>query len=143
MKAYELTYIISPEISSEEAETTAKEIDSGIQAGEGVVVKSEKPQAKTLSYAIKGRASGFVGSIEFQMEPENLGQLQEKLQKDGKIIRHIVIIKEPVRVRKERRTRTPMQSTSETKPETKTEESSKLKVELKDIEQKLDEILGQ
>ena len=153
MKTYELTYIISPEITSEEAEEKAKEIESIILSKEGTVLKQLNPIAKTLSYPIKKHASGFFGIIEFQLEPEKLIELKEMLVKDGKIVRHMIIIKEPVRIRKERRTKIKPESIFEIeKPEAKTEKEEpsltkasegKQKVELKDIEQKLDELLGE
>ena len=67
----------------------------------------------------------------------------------------MIIIKQPVRIKKERRQRTPVAegTTPEAVAEAKTEEieekkeqkktEEKPKVELKDIEQKLDELLGE
>ena len=153
MKSYELTYIISPEITNEEANAKGKEIESSIQSKEGLILRQENPNAKTLSYPIKKHASGFIGVLEFQIEPEKLSEINEIMKKDDKIVRHMVIIKRPVRERKIRRARkeaAPILEKSEKiemqRPEQepspiKTE--SKAKVELKDIEQKLDEILGE
>ena len=140
MKTYELTYIVSPEITSEEADAKAKEIEFVIQNKEGIILKQSNLIAKTLSYPIKKRASGFFGVLEFQ------------------IVRHMVIIKEAVRIRKERRNRgmprtklepafgikqkTETEITKEEKP-VSTKTPGKEKVELKDIEQELDEILGE
>lgn len=152
MKTYELTYIISPEISLEEAQGLAKEIESDIQAKDGAILRQDSPTAKTLCYPIKKRASGFIGVFEFQLEPDKLNELQAKIQKDGKFVRHLVIIKEPARKRKERRVKSETVG-AEPKAEINSEEKSAHdashsdaggeKVELKDIEQKLDEILGQ
>jgi small subunit ribosomal protein S6 len=157
MKTYELTYIISPEMSSEEAEAKAKEIETAVASREGIILKQTNPTAVTLSYPIKKRASGFFAVIEFQAEPEKLVELKEMVQKDGKIVRYMLIIKEPARIRRERRgkretivpeikiehkTETVENKAEETEaPAQKTVE--KPKVELKDIEQKLDELLGE
>ena len=154
MKTYELTYIISPDISFKEAETTAKDIESFIQSKEGIILKQDNPTAKTLAYTIKKHSSGFVGCIEFQLEPEKMDELQKKLQKDlpgGKILRHMVIIKEVKKVKKERKSRTISPTSEEPNKEVSTEEKNELvkvaeekeRVELKDIEQKIDEILGE
>ena len=152
MKTYELTYIISPEITSEEADAEAKEIESIILSKEGTVLKQLNPIAKTLSYPIKKHASGFFGIIEFQLEPEKLIELKEMLVKDGKIVRHMIIIKEPVKLRKERRTKAKPIPSFEIEQKTEIEPAKKEKpissrekekVELKDIEQKLDELLGE
>ena len=155
MKAYEISYIVSPQMTSEEAEAKAKEIESAIQSREGVIVKQSNPVAKTLAFPVAGRASGFFGVIEFQMESEKLPELKTVIEKDKKIVRHMILVKEPVRIRKERRSRpVPAENViaeqkieveiKEEKPsfETKVPEV-KEKVELKDIEQQIDEILGE
>jgi len=153
MKTYELTYIVSPEITSEEAEAKAKEIESAIQSREGTISKQLNPIAKTLAYPIERRASGFFGVLEFKLEPEKLLELKEIIVKDKKIVRHMVLVKEPARIRKERRTRikpepaftieqkTEIESVKEEQTSTSKAEE-KGKVELKDIEQKLEELLG-
>jgi len=167
MKTYELTYIISPEITSEEAEAKAKELEVAISSREGTVLKQSNPVAKTLSYQIKKRASGFLGFLEFQLEPEKVVELKEVIKKDGKIVRHMLIIKEAAEMKKERRTRNAqkiktetseahsgqptfgierkaevVEPTNEEKP-AQAKTAGKEKVELKDIEQKLDELLGE
>ncbi|MGA2417836.1 MAG: 30S ribosomal protein S6 [Candidatus Staskawiczbacteria bacterium] len=167
MKTYELTYIVSPEITSEEAEAKVKEIESLIQRKEGIIVRQNNPIAKTLAYPIKKRASGFFGVLEFQLEPEKLIEIKEVIAKNGEIVRHMVIIKEPAKPRKERRTRvkprpegypdfekpfdfthdeeqkTEIKTAKDEKPTHVKNKIEKEKVELKDIEQQLDEILGE
>jgi len=160
MTTYELTYIVSPDITSEEAEARAKEVESAIVSREGTVLKQSNPIAKTLSYPIENRASGFFGVLEFQLEPEKLLELKGIIEKNGKIVRHMLIIKKPQKIRKERRTKAkPVSaeqpvSTAEKKLEeaietieqqeegTTTKIKTKEKVELKDIEHELDELLG-
>jgi len=169
MKAYELAYILSPEISSEEAEAFAKEIESFVTSKEGTIVKQTSPVAKTLSYQIKKHASGFVGSIEFKLEPEALLELKAKMEKDGKVNRNMIVIKYPPKKEKIRRSKlkaetsigaekeTVKEITIENKkaeekpaveevkaeePKEETKKESK-KVELKDIEEKLEELLGE
>ena len=143
-------------MTSEEVEAKAREIESAIQSREGVILKQLNPVAKTLSYPIKSRASGFFGVLEFRLEEDKLVELKEMVAKDGKIVRHIVIIKEPVKVKKERRSRIKAPPTFEIEQKTEVIEpikeekpvpvkttAGKEKVELKDIEQKLDELLGE
>ena len=154
MKTYELTYIVTPEITSEEAEAKAKELESAITSREGTILKQSNPIAKTLSYPIAKRASGFMGFLEFQLEPEKLLELKGVIEKDGKIVRHMIIIKEAAEFKKERRTRTKPAPTFEVEKKTEVESIKeekptsakaevKEKVELKDIEHELDEILGE
>ena len=146
MKTYELTYIIAPDITPEEAEAKGKEIESLLQSEEGVIVRQTNPVAKTLSYQINGRASGFLGVIEFQLEPGHLDKIEKNIQKDEKIIRRIILIKKPAKMKKIRRIKNdfaPAFRAEEPKPEDKPEDRQKEKVELKDIEERLNEILGE
>jgi len=159
MTTYELTYIVSPETTSEEVEAKGKEIESLIQSKEGVILKQSNPVAKTLSYPIKKRASGFLGFVEFQAEPEKLVEIKAIVEKDKKIVRHMFIIKLAAEFKKARRTRTKVagsevkssQPTFEierkTAPVVEEQPASpkaltKEKVELKDIEEQLEEILS-
>lgn len=159
MTTYELTYIISPDITSEEAQAKAKEIESSIQNKEGVILAQTNPIARTLAYQIEKRASGFFSVLEFQLEPEKMAELKETIEKDRKIVRHMLLVKRPVKIRKERRTRVKPEAVTSTTPEISqktgdenkigkeeklahVKQSEKEKVELKDIEQQLDELLG-
>ncbi|MGD0576661.1 MAG: 30S ribosomal protein S6 [Candidatus Staskawiczbacteria bacterium] len=154
MKTYELSYIISPEITSEEAQTKAKEIESAVQSREGIILKQFNPVAKTLAFPIGKKASGFFGVLEFKVEPEKLLEVKEIVAKDGKIVRHMVIIKEPIKIKKIRRSKaavleaavteqkTEVEMNQEEKPSSAKASDVKEKVELKDIEQRLEELLG-
>lgn len=155
MKPYELTYIISSELTAGEAEAKTKNIESLIQDKEGIVLRSEKPFPRTLAYNIKKQSSGFFGVLEFQIEPEYLGELKEKIQKDDKIIRHMFLVNNPVKIQKERRVRKkpliskdnqinsdePVDVIGVIKDEGKEKKISK-KVELEEIEKELEEILS-
>ena len=165
MKTYELAYIISPDMTSEEVENKAKEIESAIQSREGTDIKQLSPAARTLSYQIEKRASGFFGVIEFQLESEKLLEVKDIIVKDKKIVRHMLTIKEPAEFKKARRTRETAKikvesaeqpsitieskkEVEETKAEPEAEAvvqntEIKEKIELKDIEHELEEILGE
>ena len=69
-------------------------------------------------------------TFSFQMEPANLANLEKKLKTEGGISRYIMLAKKP-------------QKTGEVKRRHSETFRSKQKVELKEIEQKLEEILGQ
>jgi ribosomal protein S6 len=162
MKTYELAYIVSPEITSEEAEAKGKEIESAILSKEGTIVKQLTPIAKTFSHPVGKKASGFWGVLEFQIEPEKLVEFQSDLAKDKTVVRYMISIKRPAEFKKARRTKikvdSPLPVPVEEKPvveiekievpvEEKKKSTSKIKeikekVELKDIEEELEEILG-
>ncbi len=178
MTTYELTYIISPELTSEQIESKEKEIEGAIQKKDGVIVKQTKPQVKTLAYPIGKFSSGFFGIVEFQLEAEHLLEVKTGLDLDSKIVRSMVVVKEAARIRKVRRSRkeempsilsdkkpehqaatekpevkvpafedvkeeVAVNEMSEAAPEEKKEIEPKGKVELKDIERELGDILGE
>ncbi len=172
MKIYELTYIVSPNITLEEAQTKAKELEEQIQKNGGVILKSEKPIAKTLSYQIKKSGSGFISILEFQAEPEIIEEIISKLKENKDLLRHMILVKNPARKFKERRQRIkPIPATelaveavveknteeiTEQKPTPSTvkeekkatvkkvrSEKNKEKAEIEDLDKKLDEILSE
>jgi len=155
-KIYELTYIISSGINSEQAEAESKNVESFVRDKNGVILKSEKPSPRTLAYPIQRHGSGFFGVLEFQLEAEHLSELGEKLQKDDKIIRHMIVIKNPIKIQKERRVKRkpsisqdtqsiPDKSLSAEIPKGEKQKEKKIRknADLKEIEKELDEILSE
>ena len=151
MKPYELTYIISSHLTSEEADGLRKGIESLVQASNGIITKSEKTTPQVLAYPIKGQHSGFFAILEFTIEEDKIKEIKAALEKDAKILRHFLMVKKPVKQMKERRTRkTPVTLEARTKETLgnievmkEKEKHKEEKVEIEDIEKKLDEILSE
>ncbi len=127
MQYYELTYFISSELNTEEAKKFTQEINSFIQSKEGIIAKSEDPIPNTLAYIIKKQKAGFLVNLGFYLTPEKIIELRQKLEKETKILRFLLISK-----------KLPKKVTTEEKPK---KEKPVKKVELKEIEKKLEEIL--
>lgn len=153
MKTYELSYIISPNLKIEEATGLSSELSALIQKEGGLIMKETVPNPRTLAYQIKKQGAGFQVNLEFSLEPEKLRTVKEKITKDEKILRHMLVCKKAPRREKERKERpaktavfsSTLSKTAEAgaplgTDEEKTKKSDK-KVELKDIEEKLEEIL--
>ena len=149
MQTYELTYIVSSAIMLEQAEELRKELEVFLQSKEGVIVKSEKASAKTLSYPIKKQTSGYFITLDVQLPADKVKELKERLEKNTNVLRHIILVKS-TKIRKEKRMRKPLKPLGfDTKGKTHTEhveiEDKKKgeKVELEEINKKLDEILSE
>ena len=127
MQYYELTYFISSELNTEEVGKFAQEINSFIQSKEGIIAKSENPVPSTLAYIIKKQKAGFLVNLGFYLTSEKIEELRKKLEKETKILRFLLIAK-----------KLPKKATIEEKPK---REKPEKKVELKEIEKKLEEIL--
>ncbi len=155
MKTYEVTYIISSQIPSEQVNTLSKEVESFIQSKEGVILKSDqspnggKAVAQTLAYPIKKQSSGYFVTLTFQILENKLKELKEKLEKETNILRHFIIVKKPIKELKKRRTRKPLTTTEDKSTNidsqifTDASKKKSEKIDLDKIDKKLDEILSE
>jgi len=133
MKLYELTYLISQKLSEKEAEKISENINSFIQKENGILIEDKKPSRQILSYPIDKSIQAYLVYISFYLDPEKIINLEKELQSGGQIIRHLLLSKKLLKKTKtspflERRTK-------------KIEVHKEEKVDLSEIEKKLEEIL--
>jgi len=123
MKYYQLAYLLSPELKKEEIDKIQKQIISFLEK-DCILDKVEEPLKRTLFYPIKKKTEAFLGSIYFYLNPENIKSLEKQLKKESNILRYLIVTeKPPKKIKIEKKVK---------KPE---------KVELEDIEKKIEEIL--
>ena len=123
IRYYQLAYLLSPELKKEEIEKIKKDLASFFEK-EGILDKVEEPLKRTLFYPIKKKTEAFLGTIYFYLEPQKIKELEKELKKEEKILRYLIVSeKAPKKVKVEGKIK---------KPE---------KVELEEIEKKLEEIL--
>jgi len=141
MKTYELAYLIAPELSEEEAKSLSQNIAEMILSEGGSVDKTEEPKKRTLAYQIKKRKEAYFVFSNFHLAPEKLAGLEKMIKGKNQILRYLIVAKIPSRmIEKPRRVRIRKETTE---APAITTEPKKEKVELKEIEKKLEEILGQ
>ena len=153
MKTYELTYLISSELSEEEAKELQTKIASLIQEKGGILVEEKALLKKKLAYSVKKQSQAFLAVIIFQLPelpkevkgeeetdslrlpeplPEKLIDLEKKLKSENRILRYLILKELPLKKMKVARFLK--------KPEAEKIKKEK-KVELEEIDKKLDEIL--
>jgi small subunit ribosomal protein S6 len=132
MRPYQLTYLISPDVSEEELEGFLQKISSFIQETGGKIKKSENPLKKRLKYLVKEKDKAYLLNTKFYFEPDKLEDLDKKLKKEPLLLRHLILTDE----KPSERIKIPT-----IKPKVKVKKEKK--VELKKIDEKLDEILGE
>lgn len=129
MKTYEFTYLIDPDISKEDLNSLQEIIKSFIKEEEGSIVRINPPLKKNLAYPIKKNKEAFLADLTFDLRPDKLDSLKKKIKSEKRIIRYLLLkktlLKKKLKVRTIRKTQ------------------PKVKVELKEIEKKLEEILGE
>ena len=134
MKNYELTCLISPDLSEEELKSFREKINSFIQEEGGTLTEINSPIKKRLAGPIKHRNQAYLTTLNFQLEPEKLANIEKKLKSENQILRYLILIKprpKEILVRGKKL------------PTPKPRKILKPKVELREIEKKLEEILGE
>lgn len=149
MKFYEISYLVSPQSSLEELKSLEERISSLIQNEGGFLNEIQAPTKKNLAFSMKqiektktGVFSGskkqkeaFLSSLNFYLMPEKLVNLEKQLKNENQILRFLILSKKIIK--KFEPGRKPIKMI-----EKKEEKTKKEKIELKDIEKKLEEILG-
>ncbi|KPJ56602.1 hypothetical protein AMJ49_04465 [Parcubacteria bacterium DG_74_2] len=130
MKLYELTYLISPNLSEEEAKSFQEDICSLIQKQEGALEKKETIIKKKLSYPIQKQETAYLATVEFRLDPEKLKDLEKELKSKNQILRFLLLTKKISEIKTISKISKP-----------KLKPKPKQKVKLKEIEDKLEEIL--
>jgi len=133
MKSYELTYLISPDLSEEELKIFLEKIDSFLEEEGGKSEGLKLPIKKRLAYPIKKKNEGYFGILNFYLSPEKLENFEKKLKKVPEILRYLLLRKGLLKKIEIPRIRPKAKA-----PKVKKEK----KVELEKIEEKLEEILG-
>ena len=132
MEIYELTYLISPDTAENEIESIGINIKSSIREKEGTISKSNLPIKKKLAYPVKKKAQAFLVNLTFSLSPEKVECLEKEIKEEKQIIRHLIFKKKIIE-------KTPIRRAL---PKLKTQTKPKTKVELKEIDKKLEEILN-
>ena len=143
MKFYELTCLISQNTPEEEIKTLSQRIKDEINK-EGEVLESGKGATlKTLNHSAKKNNQAFLVDFVFKFNPSSLEKLEKMLKSENQIIRFMMLVKEdPGKAKKSFFRRRPplhFKEKIEKEGETKTAESPK--VNLKDIDKQIEEIL--
>ena len=130
MKNYELTYLISPTLSDDEAGEFQNKIASFMQENGGVLNNSRTPVKKRLAYSIKGQKVAFLATLLFQLAEEKIESLEKQLKEESDIIKYLILIKKII---KEDKKVPRIIKKTESKPKTK----------LKEFDEKLEEIINE
>lgn len=134
MKYYELTYLITPDLSEDEARAFQAKVNSFI-ADEGMLEEGNVILRKKLAYEINKKNDAYMAVATFNADPEKIASLEKRLKEEKDILRYLLIIKEKQQTLRIR------PHMARAKAENK--ETAEKKVELKEIDKKLDEILDE
>lgn len=143
-KQYEITLILSPDLKEEEINLFQEEFKKNIEKLEGNLKKTGKPEKRSLSYPIKKFQSGYYWIVNFLFNPEKLEELYSILKHKKEILRYIIVFapEEKPRPFPKKKTEQKIEKIEKPKEKTKEKVEKKEKIQLEEIDKKLDEILG-
>lgn len=91
MKNYEITYIANGNLAEDERGQVDAAIDSKITELAGTVEHASAALRRRLAYEIDKKTSGFLRSLQIQLDPEHIKTIETMLRKDNNIIRFTIL----------------------------------------------------
>lgn len=158
MPHYELLYLISNKFSEEEIKPIMAKVDSLITNNQGKITSSASLGKKRLAYPIKGFHFGYYILVEFDMPGVNLINVGQALRLTSEILRQQIVIKElktEEQINKDKEIAAKIEARNikaeklakekvlarQAASDQTAQKSAKDKVDLKDLDEKLDKIL--
>ena len=159
---YEILFIIPNKFTDEEAKTVASQVEKNIAEAGGKVTHKEYWGKKRLAYAIKQNAFGYYGLFEFDLEGASLAKIDQSLRLSADVLRHQIVVKKAKtaeEIAREAEIRAKIDSKkaaadkkqeekvkaavpSAAAPVSKSKEKNDNRVDLKDLDEKLEGILN-
>lgn len=151
---YELLYIISNKFTEDEIEPIMAKVEKLITDHGGVMTFSQCWGKKHLCYPIKGFNHGYYVCLEFDLDGNNLKEVEHFLRMSNEFLRHQVvkkhvkteaeikhdkIVEEKIAAKAVKAVKEEAEKTKEKTSKAST--ADKKKVDLKDLDEKLDKIL--
>ncbi len=94
MNLYEITYLITPELTEEEAIAFNEKIAEKIKGFGATLHKAENPKKRFLAYKINNQfEEAYLACIDLEVSIEKIRQIESKLKEEKEIIRHLLVSK--------------------------------------------------
>ena len=135
-KQYELSLLISPNLSEEEVNSKIDEIKRWASEN-GEILFVGKQNKIRLAYPVSKNSHATFASFAFTLDPNKISALEKKLKQENSILRHLITIyekSEPLQIRPRLRP-TPMPI-----PETRTDSPESMP-SVEEIDKRLEEII--
>ncbi|MEE8367140.1 MAG: 30S ribosomal protein S6 [Thermoanaerobaculia bacterium] len=100
MRSYELVFIVDPRLTEDETVALTEAVKELIVASEGEITKEESWGKRRLAYPIKKFKEGSYVLLHVAADGKNpLGEVDQRLRQNDKILRHLVIRRDAGRLR--------------------------------------------
>jgi len=144
MKKYELTALISSDLSEEEVKSVQNKIES-ILSDNGKIISIFDPEKRDFGTEVNEKTKKIILSFNFETDPDKIKLINSKSKKEKKILRFIIVskpIRKNISIKKRVVPIEAILSEEQTTEKKKTETPAKtIKVDISDIDKKIEEIL--
>lgn len=122
---YELGFVLTPEVNEEQTRAIVERIEQIATNYGGQVMRVNQWGRRRLAYPIQHHRDGFYVFIDMVLTPETVSELDRTLKVSEEVIRHLIKLRDPKTVQKEREARANVvaQATATPEGETPAEES--------------------
>ena len=145
---YELLFIVSNKYTEDEVKPIVENVNKIIKDNDGVITYSEKWGKKKLAYPIEHFNYGYYSLVEFDVDGQAVEKINRQLRMSNEILRHTIVAKavrtaEEIKAEKVKAKAIMKKAVKEKRKEKEEpiKEEAKPKVNLKDLDEKLDKIL--
>lgn len=151
---YELLFIVSNKFTEDEVKPIVEEVKKTIESNDGETTYAEYWGKKELAYEIEHFNHGYYALYEFDAAGEKMAKIDKDLRMNKKILRHMIVSKRfrtLEEIEQEKRKSQELadslraansQKTKKEKEEVKeVKEKAEAKVNLQELDEKLDKIL--
>lgn len=152
MKYYEVTCLVNPDIGESEVKNVSQKLGEYISSSKGEILhRTENLSRIKLARPIKNKDWAFLVSLNFNLEPSELEEINQKIKKEENILRHIIVT-DPYKGNREQKIISRTSAFRRTSARTLSEKDQIIerrqkdapqKAELKELDQKIEEMLGQ
>jgi small subunit ribosomal protein S6 len=138
-KKYEFAYLLKIAIPEEALSEHLQKITGVIESEKGIIFHSEMPRKRRLAYLINKDNQAYFGWIKFTAAPEIVHNIEKKLKLDSAILRFLLVEDTiPAMVIP----RMPRMTSQGAPVAPKREEEPTERLDLEELDKKLEEILG-
>jgi small subunit ribosomal protein S6 len=91
VRAYEIVYVIRPDLSDEERASKVKRIHSLITENGGEIEETDDWGKRDLAYEIRHCSEGHYGLTTFKLPPQAVAPIEERLNIDEELLRYQIV----------------------------------------------------
>lgn len=140
---YELLYIVPAPFTEKDLDGISKKIKEIIKNSDGKITKQDYLGNKKLAYPIKQVHRGFYLLVNFEIGPEKITKIDQKLKLTPEVLRHMIIQttittteRKPKRIKEKK----PEGTIEKEKPIKEKTTADKKKVDIKKLGEKIDDL---